>query len=357
MIKFKPDFKRVAITLKHKEPDRVPLAEAAVAYQTMSKFLGKKVTANDLSSQVEFWTKAGYDYIALTAGVLQPGKVTEDSEISKVLKKNLQKRDEKDKNWNIEEKIFIKDEHDFRLFPWEEIGKIDVTKDFYRVQELLPDGMKIVALSGKIFTLSWLLMGYENFCVNLMLKPKFLQQLIEKVAELQYGIIKEVIKIPNIAAIWAVDDLAFGTGPMIQPQAFRDYIFPWYKKFSEICHENNQYFFFHSDGYLWDLMDDLIGLGIDALHPIDPTCMDIENVKRKVGDKISIFGNISNELLQNGTTEDIIALTKQRLKTIAPGGGYCLGSGNSVPEWAQIENYIAMIETVRRYGHYPINIK
>ncbi|MDD4363936.1 MAG: uroporphyrinogen decarboxylase family protein [Atribacterota bacterium] len=357
MLNNNPNFERVAITLQHKEPDRVPLAEAAVAYQTMSKFLGKKVTADDLSSQIEFWIKAGYDYIALTAGVLQPGKVTEDSEISKVIKKSLTGKDEKDQNWNIEERIFIKNEDDFKLFPWEEIGKIDTNKDFYEVQRQLPSGMKIVALSGKIFTLSWLLMGYENFCINLMLKPKFIQQLIERVAELQYGILKEIIKIPDIAAIWAVDDLAFGTGPMIQPQAFRDYIFPWYKKFSKICHDNNKFFFFHSDGYLWDLMDDLLDLKIDALHPIDPTCMDIEEVKRKIGDKISLFGNISNELLQNGTTEEIVKLTKQRLKIIAPGGGYCIGSGNSVPEWAQIENYIAMIETVKKYGIYPINVK
>ena len=356
MIENKPDFTRVARTVRHQEPDRVPLAEAAIAYQTMSKFLGKKVLANDISSQVEFWTKAGYDYIALTAGILQPGKVTEDSFISKIIKENLRKRGELGDDWNLEKRVFIRNEDDFELFPWEEASKINID-DFYEVQQFLPDGMKIVALSGKIFTISWLLMGYENFCINLMLNPSFLQKVIERVAELQYRILKKVIKIPNLVAVWAVDDLAFGTGPMIQPKAFRDFIFPWYKMFSKICHENNLFFFFHSDGLLWNLMDDLLGLGIDALHPIDPTCMDIEEVKFKVGDKIALFGNISNELLQNGTPQEVAELTKKRIKIIAPGGGYCLGSGNSVPEWAKIENYIAMIQTVKEYGTYPINIE
>jgi len=356
MIENKPDFSRVARTVRHQEPDRVPLAEAAIAYQTMSKFLGKKVLANDISSQVEFWTKAGYDYIALTAGILQPGKVTEDSFISKIIKENLRKRGELGDDWNLEKRVFIRNEDDFELFPWEEASKINID-DFYEVQQFLPDGMKIVALSGKIFTISWLLMGYENFCINLMLNPSFLQKVIERVAELQYRILKKVIKIPNLVAVWAVDDLAFGTGPMIQPKAFRDFIFPWYKMFSKICHENNLFFFFHSDGLLWNLMDDLLGLGIDALHPIDPTCMDIEEVKCKVGDKIALFGNISNELLQNGTPQEVAELTKKRIKIIAPGGGYCLGSGNSVPEWAKIENYIAMIQTVKEYGTYPINIE
>ena len=68
------------------------------------------------------------------------------------------------------------------------------------------------------------------------------------------------------------------------------------------------------------------------------------------------MGNISNEILAEGTPEEVAELTKKRLKTIAPGGGYCLGSGNSVPDWASFDNYMAMRETVLRHGHYPIAI-
>ena len=90
---------------------------------------------------------------------------------------------------------------------------------------------------------------------------------------------------------------------------------------------------------IWDIMDNLIEIGVDALHPIDPNCMDIYEVKRKVRDKICIIGNISNDLLMGGTTEEINELTKNRIKHLAPGGGYCVESGNSLPDWAEIENY------------------
>jgi len=352
----KPDFNRMVTTLQHKEPDRVPLAEVAIAYETMSKFLGKKVVDSDIASQVEFWAQAGYDYIALTVGMMQPGKVTEDSAISKVIK-NVMLRDtpdeEKEEAWNLEKRAFINDEKDFEAFPWEEAAKLDFNK-FYEVQNYLPEEMKIIALSGKIFTLTWLLMGFENFCMNLVLKPVFIEKVFERVAAIQYEALRKIIKIPNVAAVWAVDDLAFGTGPMISPRAFRKYLFPWYKKFGKICHDNGLYFFFHSDGVLWELMDDFIDIGVDALHPIDPTCMDIGEVKQKVGDRLCLIGNISNDLLMNGTPEEIAELTKKRIKVLAPGGGYCLGSGNSVPEWAKIENYRAMIETTLKYGQYPI---
>ena len=69
---------------------------------------------------------------------------------------------------------------------------------------------------------------------------------------------------------------------------------------------------------------------------------------------MTLIGNVSNEMLMLGTPEDIAARTKELLKIMAPGGGYCLSSGNSVPDWAKIENYRAMLETAEKYGSYPI---
>ena len=351
-----PDFIRVVTTLQHEEPDRVPLAEIAIDYKIMSQFIGQKVTDDDLAGQVKFWTNAGYDYTLLTAGLMRPGGVSMDSQVSKVIQDTIvkDKTDEED-SWNIWKRARIHTEADFEAFPWHEASDLDLSK-FHDVQEYLPEGMRIVAASGKIFTMTWMLMGFENFAANLKLNPNFSQKVIKQVAQIQLDAVKKIATIPNVSAIWAVDDIAFGTGPIISPHDLREYIFPWYEEFGRICHDNGLYFFFHSDGLLWELMDDLMALGVDALHPIDPTCMDIEQVKEKVGDRLCLMGNISNEILHNGTPKEVSALTKKRLRTVAPGGGYCLGSGNSVPDWAQIDNYRAMIDTTLKYGHYPIRI-
>ena len=363
----RPDFGRVLCTLEHEEPDRVPLAEVVIDYEIMSQFLRRPVTDDDLASQVEFWSAAGYDYIPLTVGMMRPGRVTKDSQISKTIQDVLLKGtadEDKDENengdeddaWDVWKKPRIHSEADFETFPWEEAARLDFSK-FHDVQTHLPQGMKIIATSGKIFTLTWMLMGFENFAVNLLRKPRFVARVLQRVARIQLDGLREIVSIPNVAAVWAVDDLAFGTGPMISPAALRDHVFPWYEEFAGICHENNRHLIFHSDGVLWDLMEDLIGLGVDALHPIDPTCMDIEEVKAKVGDRLTIIGNISNEMLEIGTTEEVAELTKKRLRALAPGGGYCLGSGNSVPYWARVDNYRAMIETGLKYGRYPISIR
>ncbi len=358
-----PDFGRVVAALNHREADRVPLAEAAVCYEIMGRFLGREVRSDDVEAQVEFWTQAGYDFIPLTAGMMDPGKVTMDSHISQAIRNRIQSEAKQDyaamdrglamdcgnESWNLEKRAAIQEESDFDLFPWEEAGNIDYSK-FHNVQAYLPPKMKIVALSGKIFTLSWLLMGYENFSIKLMLETEFVKKVIDKVAAIQFKAMETVVKMPNLAAVWLVDDIAFGTGTIVNPEYYRQLIFPWYKKFAKVCHDNCKYLFFHSDGLLWDVMDDLIEIGFDALHPIDPTCMDIAEVKRRVGDKLCIFGNVPNDLLMTGTPEEVAAYTRNLIRTIGPGGGYCVGSGNSVPEWASIDNYRAMVETVKKEG-------
>lgn len=352
----KPDFERLKKAIKHEEPDRVPLVEALVAYEIQSQFLGRKVTEGDLAAQVEFWNKAGYDYIPLTVGMMTPGQVTKESAISKVIMNVLLKdtADEADEEaWSLERRSFIHNRRDFELFPWEEASKLDFSK-FHQVKDLLPEGMKVVAMSGKIFTLTWMLMGFENFCLKLLVEEDLVADVFRKVAEIQFDALEKIFDIPYVKAVWAVDDLAFRTGPMISPQAFRDHVFPWYREVAKRCHERGLFFFLHTDGNVWQLMDDIIDLGTDALHPIDPTCMDIYEVKEKVGDRICIFGNISNDLLMNGTPQEVEELVRERIKMLAPGGGYCIGSGNSVPAWAKFENYRAMRDASLKYGRYPI---
>lgn len=357
MYKTQPDFNRIVTTLQHQEPDRVPLAEVAIDYKIMSQYLGREVRDEDVAAQVEFWTRAGYDYTLLTVGLMRPGGVTQDSQISKVIQKSLVegRREEEEESWNIWKKARIHNPADLETFPWEKAANLDFSK-FYEIQEYLPEGMKIIATSGKIFTLTWMLMGFENFGVSLKLDPNFTREVIERVAKIQLDGLRQVVSLPNVAAIWAVDDIAFGTGPIIHPRELRKYIFPWYEEFGKICHDRGLYFFFHTDGIVLDFVEDLIALGVDALHPIDPTCMDIAALKRKVNGRLALIGNISNQLLEEGTPDEVAALTRQRLREVAPGGGYCLGSGNSVPDWAKLENYKAMVETGLKYGCYPISI-
>lgn len=354
----KPDFERIRTTVRRKEPDRVPLVEALVDFEIQSQFLGRRVIYEDLAAQVEFWTKAGYDYIPLVVGMMRPGKVTEDSSISRVLRDTLKKEGvdvSNEQSWNLEYTPFILDRRRFDLFPWDVAAQIDISQ-FHAVKSLLPEGMKVVAISGKIFTLSWMLMGFENFAESLLADTDFAAGVIQKVGGIQLRALEEVLALPHVAAVWSVDDIAHTQGPMISPALLREHLFPWYRKIAARCHETGRLFFMHSDGNLTTLIDDLIALGLDALHPIDPTAMDIVEVKRRWGHRLCLFGNVDTELFRSGTVDQMRERAEELLSQVAPGGGYGLGSGNSVPSWAHLDNYNAMRETVLQYGRYPIRL-
>ncbi len=358
-MEIKPNFERIRKAVRHEEPDRVPLAEILIDYSIQSRFLGRPVTPDDLESQVEFWTRAGYDYVPLTVGMMQPGKVTKESKISKVIREVMLADSadaDKEEAWNLELTSFIKTRQDFEKFPWAVASELDLDV-FYKVRDLLPEGMQVIAISGKIFTLTWMLMGFNDFALSLIMDEQLVADVFKKVAEIQFKGLEQILEMPHIAAVWVVDDLAFGTGPMISPQAFRDHVFPWYKEMARRCHERGRLFFMHSDGDINRLMADIIDVGVDLIQPIDPTCLDILEFKHNYGDRICLAGNVANELLRSGTPEDVEARVLELLDKVAPGGGYCLGSGNSVPDWARFDNYMAMRDTAITYGRYPIQIK
>jgi len=350
-----PDWTRVQKTVRFEAADRVPLAEALIAYEIQSRFLGRPVGPDDIGAQVEFWAGAGYDYIPLNIGMMEPGKVTENSHISKVLKQAAAAGDDQGRpaadqaGWNLETTSFIHGRDDFEAFPWAELKALDFSR-LIRAAEFLPPGMKVIGVSGKIFTLTWMLMGFNHFAMSLIRDPKLVSDVFEKVAEIQYSALDQVLTMPQVGAVWVVDDLAYNSGPIISVKHLEQFVFPWYKEMARRCHEAGRLFFLHSDGRLDALLPSFFNLGLDVIQPIDPTCNDIREIKKKAAGKLAIVGNVPNELLQEGTVEEVKAYTRMLLSEVAPGGGFMLGSGNSVPDWAQFANYQAMRETALNEG-------
>jgi uroporphyrinogen decarboxylase len=198
------------------------------------------------------------------------------------------------------------------------------------------------------------MMGYETFVLATIEQPALIARMFQKVGKIHEHIFNNTIQLPHIGAMGMTDDLAYTSGPMINPEIYRKYLFPWYRKMGDLCKDHNIPYIFHSDGALWTILDDLIDCGFNALHPIEPKSMDIVEAKKELQGKLCLLGNIDVDLLARGTPEAIREVTKQRLRDVAPGGGYCLGSGNSVPNYVPVENYKAMIETVQEFGAYPI---
>jgi len=350
-----PDFDRIRKTVAHQEPDRVALVEILVEYPIISRFLGREVRSDDLAGQVEFWWKAGYDYVPLVVGMMTPGKVTQDSAISRIIKARLKEegKDTDETAWNLEYTSFIRSRGDFERFPWDVARQVEIAH-INSVRALLPKGMKVIILSGKIYTLSCMLMGFEEFSMSLACEDGLAADVMRMVGDIQTKALEDVLGMDHVGAVWAVDDIAATNTTMLSPAMLRKWLFPWYERMAGMCHASGKLFFYHTDGNIIPVMEDLIALGVDGLHPIDPTALDIREVKKQYGDRICLLGNVPTELLRSGTTVEVESYVKGLIRDVAPGGGFCLGSGNSVPEWANIDNYNAMRETALKFGGYPV---
>jgi len=91
-------------------------------------------------------------------------------------------------------------------------------------------------------------------------------------------------------------------------------------------------------------------VGIDGRHSFQDNIEPVEEVYRKYSDRISILGGVDVDILARGTPEQVRARTREILEACASGGGYLMGSGNSVTNYCRLDNYLAMLDETRQWN-------
>jgi uroporphyrinogen decarboxylase len=105
----------------------------------------------------------------------------------------------------------------------------------------------------------------------------------------------------------------------------------------------------HSDGNLTDVLDDLIECGFDAVHPIQPESMDMYEVKRVFGDRLTLFGGVSVQSeLPGCRPEDVRSLVRSRIDELGRDGGFMLAPTNTILSDCPIDSILAMYDEGRR---------
>jgi hypothetical protein len=145
------------------------------------------------------------------------------------------------------------------------------------------------------------------------------------------------------------DDIAFGQGTYFSPQAMREIVFPnWRRRARTISLP----WLFHSDGNLLPVMEDLLSLGMNAIHPIEPYgTMDIVQLKRDIGHRVCLAGNLDMNIIAGGTPEEIRREVRWLFEQVGSGGGWMLSSSNSIDSGARPENVRAMGKAVRELSY------
>jgi uroporphyrinogen decarboxylase len=345
-----PDYRRLLTTLRREEPDRVPIAELGVDPPIKEKLLGRPVRT--VEDDVEFWYRAGYDYIYLRPAYEFPG--TMQGNVTTGQPKYDQALDYAEKSIPMTESGVIGTIADLDAYTWPDPACDAYYQPLTEAARCLPSGMGLISGVGGIFTRVWMLLGFERFCLALSEEPELIAALFRRVAAIQIAVLKRVIRQPGLIAVWYGDDLAYTKALMVSPKVYRKYLFPHMEELAGIAHGAGMPFIYHTDGRVWDVIPDLIAVGVDALHPIETQAMDIDEVKRRHGKQLAMIGNIDPNTLGLGTPEQVRAEVRQRIKNLAPGGGYALGASPGIAYYMRMQNYEAMRRAAFEYGVYPI---
>ncbi len=145
--------------------------------------------------------------------------------------------------------------------------------------------------------------------------------------------------------------MGYKTQTMFSPTMLRKYVLPWHKRIAEVAHAHAKPFILHSCGNLESFMGDLIDdVGIDAKHSFEDAIVPVTDFKQQYGDRVAVLGGVDIDFLCRHTEEEVRLYTRHVLETCIPGGGYALGTGNSVANYVPVTHYVAMLEERRRFS-------
>jgi uroporphyrinogen decarboxylase len=378
---------RILTALNHQEPDRIPYDLGGIgpssisfgAYVKAVNYLGlyEAPQMGDLSTQranpsEEFLREIGVDTRPLGYG----------SQSSWGL--DLKEEEEATfffDEWGIGRKMPKTQSHNYYIFshplagvptdrlpghPWPDptdpkrISGLERQAAAYRA-ETDPALVFSGSLSQGLMQFAAQLDGYESFFMNLVLDPRRVEWLLDKLLELKlafYSFALERLK-GWVDIIAETDDLGHQHSQWLSPDLFRKLVKPRYAQlFLPLKRKFGVKVLFHSCGSVYPFIPDLIEMGADILNPLQLSAAgmgDTRRMKKEFGDALVFWGGGVDvqQTLPRATPEEVEEEVRRRIEDLAPGGGFVFAATQAVQSDTPPENLAAMWRALQRYGGYP----
>lgn len=207
----------------------------------------------------------------------------------------------------------------------------------------------LIAVIGDLWERAGFMRGLGNLCVDVLENPKFVEELLEAMKEYVIRTLEHLVRCkPD--GVFLSDDYGTQSGLMIAPRHWQRLVKPRLKEIYLAAKRRGLVVMHHTCGDVVEIVPDLIEIGLDILHPIQPETMDIFAMKRDFGKDLTFCGGIGTQhLLPKGTPSEIRETVKKTMDVMAQGGGYVLEPGITLQDDVPIENMVAVIEAAREY--------
>jgi len=245
----------------------------------------------------------------------------------------------------------ITDWASFESYPWPSAAQIDVEM-MAATAALAPEGMGVWTGGPEPFQATMdELLGFERLALLSYDDPALVKAVVDKAGAIMMEVIELCCSLPFIQGFEFSGDMGHKTGTMLSPEMLREFFLPWHRRACAIAHQCGKKIILHSCGNLAEIMPDIVEFGYNGKHSFEDTITPgLLELHRLYGAKIALLGGVDVDFLCRASEEQIRRRVRDYIDAMAPNGGYCLGSGNSIPNYVPIEKYWAMLDEGLRYG-------
>ena len=234
----------------------------------------------------------------------------------------------------------------YNLDPIDEYGPIDLDEqtEKYRTwcsQALKRDYVTSGGTYRSVVSFAIAAFGWDNLLMAAGMDPERFGEMLNRWADYLMTFVQAWAR-TDIEVYHTHDDMVWTAGSIFQPEFYREYVFPNYKRMWDCAKDAGKKILFTSDGSYTEYIDDIAAAGAEGFV-FEPTT-DLELICRKYGQTHVIIGNADCRILTYGAKEDVYAEVKRCMDLGRDCPGYFFAVGNHIPPNVPIENAEACME-------------
>ncbi|MGD9002431.1 MAG: uroporphyrinogen decarboxylase family protein [Anaerolineae bacterium] len=221
------------------------------------------------------------------------------------------------------------------------------------------DYLLVGFFGGHIFQSAQSLRGWDTFLLDLLINRTFAEALMDRLVQANVERFKQYADTVGryVDVIQFEDDLGMQDRPLLRPALYRQVVKPYHARLFRVARSTcDAYLLLHTDGAVAPFIPDFIEMGIDILNPVQVSAagMDTKRLKREFGDDIVFWGGgcDSQRILPFGSPREVTDEVKRRVDDLAPGGGFVFAPIHNIQVDVPPENIVAMFEAAREHGSY-----
>lgn len=347
---------RVMLALSHREADRIPIHDSV--WNTTEQRWKKEGLPENMHAHEYFQYE-----MAFSRGdnsLLLPVRVLEDTEDYNVcrdangtVRKNFKNQTSTP---HIMDYLVSSEEK------WQELKPLLAMNDLRLNLSRIPGdrdayGRGLFTVFATAVGYEWAkdLVGSENLLMQMAMNPGWVKDMFMTSVDLTINLAEEMMHrggyLFNGAFLY--DDLGYTKSSFFSPSMYRELLLPWHKRICDFFHGRKMPVILHSCGNIKGLIPMLIEAGFDCLQPLQARAgMDVLELKKEYGDKLSFMGNINVALMEHPDSKLIETEIRTKISLAKKGGGYIYHSDHSIPDDVSFDRYKRVMELVHECGVY-----